>query len=250
MGLQALEIEDYILDDSSSDVAVVSGGNGDTYLTLKFKKKAKSLSNKDGRIKLKVETDSSSNIITCYATGGHSGSLWQRTSSDPDSIFYQGNNVGVGTDTPQTKLEVNGAVKLGNTSLPCDANTEGSLKNDGGLFFCSSNVWRRVRLEGPFVWVNVSATGEAHNTTCSNAGYTVALDQGYGICASGERRPTEGDDATKINYFGGIWAGPGVGGTIIAGNYCYGPGQPHDNDGSDVTVAWLCQRYQLAAFST
>jgi hypothetical protein len=37
-------------------------------------------------------------------------------------------NVGIGTTNPQEKLDVNGAIKIGDTSSTCDSSHRGSMK--------------------------------------------------------------------------------------------------------------------------
>lgn len=112
-------------------------------------------------------------------------------------------------------------------------------------------------------WVQANL-GESHAQTCSRVGMKPATNQGYGICASGERRPKKGKDYDKISYRYGTWGGgQGVGGTQVTQGlfgvgggtaasqrgqqgqtqaiyYCYTSGQKRDNDGSDRLVAYLC----------
>ncbi|NCN95634.1 MAG: hypothetical protein GW917_02830 [Bdellovibrionales bacterium] len=92
-------------------------------------------------------------------------------------------------------------------------------------------------------WVSRSGS-ETHGQTCSRVGMVPATNRlGYGICASGEARPTQGIDFDKISY-PAIWGGVSQGGTIITGTspylYCYRNGQKMDNDPSDLLVAYLC----------
>ncbi len=51
-------------------------------------------------------------------------------------------NVGVGNDTPQVKLDVNGGIKVGNTGT-CNTNLAGTIRyNAGNLEFCDGTAWR------------------------------------------------------------------------------------------------------------
>jgi Tfp pilus assembly protein PilV len=56
------------------------------------------------RIRLGVTVNASNNIVTCRSLSGGSGeSLWRRTTSNPNDIFYQGTGgtrIGVNTDSP------------------------------------------------------------------------------------------------------------------------------------------------------
>ena len=246
-GIQNLEIANFTLSDSHSSVSVVSPGMGDTHLNIQYKgKNGTTGGNKSGKIKLKVETDASDNILTCYALSSGNGGLWMRSSTDYDSIYYNGNGVGVNTSDPVAELDVNGSIKIGNTTAPCDSTTQGSLRYDNtikALLLCHENVWRKVLLQDPYVWVNTSTASASQSSVCSGAGFSAATNQGYGICASGENRPISGDNHNSITYTHGMWGGVGNGGTIHSGNYCYHGSQVQDSDGTDILVAWLCKRY-------
>ena len=54
---------------------------------------------------------------------------WERVSNSTD-IFYDLGNVGIGNSSPVEKLDVNGAIKIGDTSQ----STEGSIKYENGDF--------------------------------------------------------------------------------------------------------------------
>ena len=76
--------------------------------------------------------------------------VYQELRSTQSAFFaYQGGSVGIGTDTPQTKFEVTGEIKIGNTNLNCNNNTAGALRYDaaavGGpaIEFCDgSGNWK------------------------------------------------------------------------------------------------------------
>lgn len=53
-----------------------------------------------------VEIDSSKNITKCIAIGGLNDSLWQVSNTNTSDIFFQGGNVGIGTNNPQSTLDV------------------------------------------------------------------------------------------------------------------------------------------------
>jgi len=61
------------------------------------------------------------------------------------SIFDDGNNVGIGTNTPKAKLHVNGEIKIESTNLKCDADVEGSMrynKSSKEMEFCNGSNWK------------------------------------------------------------------------------------------------------------
>nr|VFJ74583.1 MAG: Fibrinogen beta and gamma chains, C-terminal globular domain [Candidatus Kentron sp. FW] len=73
-----------------------------------------------------------------------------RTGAEVDSfVISKSGNVGIGTGTPETKLDIRGGVKIGDQTL-CDAKREGTIRYHGPsdeLEFCDGSTWTRV--EGP-----------------------------------------------------------------------------------------------------
>ena len=61
---------------------------------------------------------------------GHGISLW----STPDNVILLGNNdtnapkIGMGTYTPQAKLDVNGGVRVGQDNNPCTYDNRGTIR--------------------------------------------------------------------------------------------------------------------------
>lgn len=52
---------------------------------------------------------------------------------------------GFGTTSPEAMLDVNGEVKIGNTSLACSATTEGALRYSGTeMEYCDGSAWAAV----------------------------------------------------------------------------------------------------------
>ena len=81
-----------------------------------------------------------------YAAAVNPGHSWsQMECSTALCIDTTNNRVGVGTMTPQTTFDVNGAVKLGNFTT-CNANTEGTIRYQGGaVSFCYNSTWNNIR---------------------------------------------------------------------------------------------------------
>lgn len=112
----------------------------------------------------------------------------------------------------------------------------------------TQTVYTSCNMSPPIIkWVQAQR-GEKHLQTCSRVGLFPSVDKGYGICASGENRPAQGTDASKISYSYGTWGSHKVGGTKITAGYgayyCYHSGQKKDSDGSDLLVAYLCSQVQ------
>ena len=67
-----------------------------------------------------------------------------------DYIFPSGSNVGIGTENPNAKLDVSGAVKLGSQDI-CNTNTEGVIRYnsiDKTIEFCDGMMWKKGIEEG------------------------------------------------------------------------------------------------------
>jgi len=69
------------------------------------------------------------------------------TSTSDEQVRILGNDrVGILTQTPETTLDVQGEVKVGNTGQACNANTRGSIRynsaSGGMLEFCSETGWK------------------------------------------------------------------------------------------------------------
>lgn len=107
--------------------------------------------------------------------------------------------------------------------------TSGTLDGNATYQYTSCSALR---------WVN--STNTDATTACATAGLSPATDKGYGVCAAGESRPTEGPGWDSISYVYGTFAGTSKGGNYT-GLYCYRSGQTQDNDGTDRIVAHLCE---------
>lgn len=146
----------------------------------------------------------------------------------------------------------------------CDNNSSKSADFTTGCKFIAAH-YEDVEVECPAQWVNVSSsdTTATQSQICSRAGLTSANIDGK-TCASGEQRPTTGENASGIAYRYGKENG-GTGGNIVTnytirGNtggcspnssgscmdyaytytYCYASGQKKDYDNSDRVVAFAC----------
>ncbi len=117
-----------------------------------------------------------------------------------------------------------------------------SLPGEEGLVYISSKT--ATLIIAPYYWVNTNRSPETHSVACERTGGFVATDQGYGICASGERRPTRGFGYEKISYHHGEYGSSSTGGSIISGSFCYKSEQKTDNDPTDKIAAFLCKSHR------
>jgi hypothetical protein len=75
-------------------------------------------------------------------------------------IYDNGTNVGIGTTSPQAKLDVAGNVKIGSSSTTCDANHRGELRVELGGAGVDDKLWMCMQnTAGSFVWVLVARGG-------------------------------------------------------------------------------------------
>jgi len=58
------------------------------------------------------------------------------------SSYLNGGNLGIGTQTPQAKLDVAGEAKIGNTGLACNATSAGAMRyNAAAMEYCNGTSW-------------------------------------------------------------------------------------------------------------
>lgn len=73
-------------------------------------------------------------------------SFWNENSGD---IFYNSGNVGIGTNTPRSRLEVVGGIQIGADAVTCDATKVGTLRyNAGFVEFCNASAWQALGVSG------------------------------------------------------------------------------------------------------
>ena len=176
--------------------------------------------------------------VEARVSEGVSGTLTYQWFKDDDKIEDNSRMTGQGRDTF--------------TISPVRPEDEGryivivglTLDGGGGGSVTSETLTLRVT-SFHYHWVNIARDATPSHSVACGGDTLVAEDQGYGICASGERRPTQGEGHGDIIYH---WlnrrhGGP-QGGTIIRNGYCYNEGQKPDDDSTDKIVAFLCKRLQ------
>ena len=105
--------------------------------------------------------DSDSSIKWCFATSSTAEGFWKATTA-PEGIYYGDTDagvfngyVGIGTDTPIAQLDVNGPLKIGKDTTPCNSTTKGLMKYDPSapadpkvLYYCDGDDWRDINVFG------------------------------------------------------------------------------------------------------
>lgn len=91
-------------------------GTGEARLDIYYRSVIQVLGPKDLKprsVVIKTTKDLVSNAVTgCIATSSASDSLWNRSTSDVNNIFFSTGNVGIGTDSPERALHVEGTQLL------------------------------------------------------------------------------------------------------------------------------------------
>ncbi len=65
------------------------------------------------------------------------------------TISYNNGNVGIGTSTPITKLEVSGGIKISTETAACAVSYAGTLRYDSGnVEFCNGSTWAALGVAG------------------------------------------------------------------------------------------------------
>ena len=81
-------------------------------------------------------------------------------------------NVGIGTTAPGVKLDVDGEVKIGSTTIACDATKAGVLRwTSGHLFVCNGADWRQLDNQPP---PTVSAINPPSGTVSGGTAITIS----------------------------------------------------------------------------
>lgn len=132
--------------------------------------------------------------------------MWSSSTELADSpVGVNGGNVGIGTGTPQSALDVNGAVKVGNDSV-CNASKAGSIRWTGSAFEgCNGTAW-----------IGLSGGSAPAGTQCGkrylycNSGVPVYDTNGY---SASSNSPCQGSSLTATcGVVGGYWTITSVGG--------------------------------------
>jgi len=118
-----------------------------------------------------MKNPADASVADCVALAKSSDGLWQRSANLRD-IFRVEGNVGIGRTDPKAKLDVDGAIKVGNTAVACDGEAEGQLRYNStskSMEFCNGEVWSSFNEDAPGTWCGIPCKG--HGSDCP-AGYT------------------------------------------------------------------------------
>ena len=91
--------------------------------------------NNDGRIDYCEDADTVDDLDSTEI------GYWQKNGND---VYYGGGDVGIGTMTPASALDIAGSLKIGEDSSVCDAVKEGALRYNSAnkkVEYCDSTAW-------------------------------------------------------------------------------------------------------------
>jgi hypothetical protein len=137
-----------------------------------------------------LQLNASSETVKFWPDGNNAGAdLVIETRQQSDATFYERmrildtGEVGIGTATPATLLDVVGAVKVDYDATTCDSTIQGAIRYDSGgnaLSFCDSSTWQTIANTGSTV-----AAG-ADREIQFNSGSSMGADTNFVYTSAGD----------------------------------------------------------------
>jgi hypothetical protein len=88
-------------------------------------------------------------------------------------------SVGLGTTTPQTRLDIAGSIRVGNGGETCDASHTGGIRyNAGNIEFCNGTSWTVLAASGGGSVVSVSSVNSDISVTNGSSNASLTLNSG------------------------------------------------------------------------
>ncbi len=122
--------------------------------------------------------------------------VYKELKTTSNSYFaVEDGSVGIGTDSPAAKLDVEGGIKIGNTNL-CNASRAGTLRyNSGEMQYCDGSQWKSAFGKG-------IVTGYAKTSYEDEHGGIGCAVWGDAICSGGGTVPNckEGSKVVETGF--------------------------------------------------
>lgn len=102
--------------------------------------------------------------------------------SSGTTISYSAGNIGIGTITPITKLEVSGGVKISMESATCATSYAGTLRyNAGAVEFCNGTAWSAFGVAGAGITTLNGSTSGTQSFVTGSGGIAPSISSINGI---------------------------------------------------------------------
>jgi hypothetical protein len=133
-----------------------------------------------------AQTEDSITITTYYPSPY--GMYNELNTFSNTNLAISGGNVGIGTSSPQARLDVAGGAKIGDDTGGCNSNKAGTLRyNSGKVQYCDGSTWKDFGGAGWYVPTSIIRTTSTHNGNFG--GYSGMYDwiqtngcPGYHVC--------------------------------------------------------------------
>lgn len=122
-------------------------------------------------ITIRYSVDGSGNILSCYGLANNS-IYWARATNEEKNIFYEGGNVGIGTNDPKVSLDVNGDMRPGPPGT-CSALSIGSIAYDPTtqtIRICTATGWNSPTGAGTLTTFSASCNSTSLTQTITPLG--------------------------------------------------------------------------------
>jgi hypothetical protein len=188
----------------TNNAGVGAAGTG-TGLLFKAEGSSESVYETLGQIGARA-TDATSGSASGYLTfyTANTGSLYERMRIDKDG------KVGIGTTSPQSKLDVNGSVKVGADASGCSGALLGAIHLNGtALEYCDGTDWKAISATGGAVG---AGAGSASSPSMTFSGDT---DTGFYDASSNDTIGVAAGGTSIFNFSSSGLVSPTTGGAAI-----------------------------------